>query len=625
MNSARWEQIKEIFGEAVELPTSQQTAFVARACGTDRALLSEVQRLLRADQQAQINLLDQPVLQWDDEEEETHDKQRAGMPFQHVAYYRLLRRLGRPSGMGEVYLAKDERPQMGGRKVALKLMLAQLADRELARFKEEIAILIRLSHPNNIRLFECDEFEGRPYFVMEYFAGESLEDLIARGPLKLAEVVKITEQVCEALHEAHQKGIVHRDIKPSNIMLQQDGDKLIVKLIDYGIGALEGEATKTILPGSSQPGIVGTPQYLSPEQAAGVNRRAQTAAVDVYSFGLVVYEMLVGRRAFDCNTVNDYLNHQRHVTPPPPDARNDSIPANVSAVVMKALHKAPTARYPSARAFADALRQAAEGQPVEPIPPKPVPPKPVPLPAPITLGPSSQTIINREDNHTVPPWRKYLLPLAAVVALAAGGWGVASYLNKSPAQPPLNPPNLAGTGPETAKPLGSVKPVETKPAPPPVVSPIVKLKQSGVTGEVPFDKVFRKGERVRLLVTPAKAGYVYLVEHGTDGTVNLLYPMQREMPGSERTVPAQQAIEIPPANTRAPYQPWFAFDGKAGDEELYLVFAEEPGLLQLLALEQSVKSGNPRLPKQMLTTLQQQAATAAQPGFAVQRLVLKQK
>ena len=609
MDATRWERIKEVFAEAVELPRSQQTEFIERACLTDPLALAEVRRMLQADQQAEAQMLDQPVLQWpvshtEETEVETHPKQRSQLPFTQIGYYRLTRRLGEPSGMGEVYEAEDERPNMGRRKVALKLMLERLAEKDLARFREEIAILAKLDHPNNIRLYECGEIEGRPYFVMEYFAGESLEARLERAPLQMMDVVKITEQVGEALHEAHHKGIVHRDLKPANIMLRQDGDKFVVKLLDYGIGVLEGEATKTYLEGSTQRGIIGTPPYLSPEQVSGVGRRDLKATTDVYSLGLVVYEMLTGRRTFQCNSTQEYLLCHLNVTPQVPSERNTQVHPILDEVVMRAIRKVPQERYHSAREFAEALRQAAAKVPTVTTKPVPLPTKTEPVPAPIPVPP-------------IPPdpiWKKYLLPVAAVLTLSAGGWGASQYLSEPATAPSPTP---------TASPVAIASPaVAPLPA---VTKPVVTLQQQGVTGAVSFDQSFGKGARVRLNVTPAQAGYVYLVEHGTDGSVNLLYPMKGAMPGSEKAVSAQQAVEIPPANTRAPFKPWFEFDGTAGDERLYLVFATQTGVPALQALEQAAKQDRPQLSKSVLAELQKLADGTAQPDVTVQRLVLKQK
>lgn len=620
MNATRWERIKDIFAEAVELPRSQQTQFIERACATDPALLSEVRRMLQADQRAEAQLLDQPVLQWpvtatSEVEVETHEKQRARLPFAQIGYYRLTRRLGEPSGMGEVYEAEDERPQMGRRKVAVKLMQSQLSQKDHARFREEIAILAKLDHPNNIRLYECGEVDGRPYFVMEYFAGESLEARLARGPLQLTEVVTITDQVCEALHEAHQKGVVHRDLKPANIMLRQDGNKFIVKLLDYGIGVLEGEATKTYIEGTNQRGIVGTPPYLSPEQISGVGRRDLKAPTDIYSLGLVIYEMLTGKCAFQCGSMQEYLLCHLKVMPQAPSERSAHVPASLDEIVLRAIRKVPQERYQSARELAEELRRTVEKilrERTRPIPtpaPNPVP-RPVPVPPP------------------VPIWKRYWLPATAFLVLLAGGLGVNQYLAgrttmRSPAPSGNTVNNTAGTAPNTAASPVAITSPTVAPLPA-LAKPQVTLRQNGVAAAVSLDKSFGKGDQVRLQITPAQAGYVYLVEHGTDGTVNLLYPMKDVMPGSEKAVTAQQIVEIPPTNIRAPNKPWFEFDGTAGDERLYLVFVTQAGISALQPLEQAAKQGRSRLSKSLLVELQKLADGPTQADVTVQRLVLKQ-
>lgn len=289
--------------------------------------------------------------------------------------YRLLDKLGE-GGMAEVWRAQD---MALGRIVALKILRPQYSNDPdfLARFRREAQAAANLSHPNIVNVFDIGQAGGRHYIVMEYVDGQSLKELIhAQAPLPVDRALDLATQIAEAVAHAHRAGIVHRDLKPQNILITAD-DR--VKVTDFGIARAMSAASVT------EPGVVlGTAQYLSPEQAAG---KPTTPASDVYSLGVVLYEMLTGRPPFDAeNSVGVAMKHL-HETPPPIQQLNPRVPASVAAVVNRALAKDPAQRYGDAGMLAGALQtvrewaeQATGVQPV--VAPRPVEAVAPPMPEP---------------------------------------------------------------------------------------------------------------------------------------------------------------------------------------------------------------------------------------------------
>ena len=220
--------------------------------------------------------------------------------------YRLVRRIA-TGGMGEVWEADDT---VLGRRVALKVLVAELAadKRATRRFVREARATARLTHPNVARVYDFGRDGGVPFLVMELLQGETLADRLAAGPLPPAEAARIAASVADALDAAHQLGIVHRDVKPANVMLTPAGD---VKVMDFGIAAAADETHSTT--GS---GLYATVAYVSPERVAG---EPATPASDVYSLGVVLYELLCGRPPFTGST--PALVARAHLHDPPPPVR----------------------------------------------------------------------------------------------------------------------------------------------------------------------------------------------------------------------------------------------------------------------------------------------------------------
>ncbi len=269
-----------------------------------------------------------------------------------LGQYRLKRRIG-AGGMAEVYLAED---QLLKRPCAVKLIRPGVVTdpRALERLEREFRLTARLSHPNTVEVYDYGRAEdGTYYYVMEHLKGLSLAELVNRhGPLLPGRVVYLLRQVCGALREAHAAGLIHRDIKPSNIFAAPRGElRDVAKLLDFGLvlpTAILGEATLTV-----EGQILGTPHYMSPEQAKGGHELDERS--DIYSLGAVAYYLLTGRPPFQANgRVAVLIAHARDPVEPPSRVR-PGIPKDLERVVLRCLAKPPDQRFPDAEALEQAL------------------------------------------------------------------------------------------------------------------------------------------------------------------------------------------------------------------------------------------------------------------------------
>ena len=266
--------------------------------------------------------------------------------------YVLERELGR-GGMATVWLARDLKHD---RPVALKLLHPDLASSLGAeRFQREIKLAARLQHPHILSVYDSGASAGQLWFTMPYVEGESLRDRLRRGPLPTDQALGIAQQAAQALEYAHQHGVVHRDVKPENILLTRDGNTLVA---DFGIAYPFGGSADTQLTAAGL--VVGTPGYMSPEQALGEG--GLDGRSDVYSLGCVLYEMLCGRPPF-VGATGQAILAQHISTPPPPIHRSGDAPPTVAQAISRALAKAPADRFATAAKFAEALGPVAGPRP----------------------------------------------------------------------------------------------------------------------------------------------------------------------------------------------------------------------------------------------------------------------
>ncbi|MFN2502419.1 MAG: protein kinase, partial [Pyrinomonadaceae bacterium] len=347
--SERWQEVKEILYPALEMDSAERSSFLDKKCGHDQELRREIESLIDAHSSA-ADRFESPAL--DVMAAAVSGEDTDEMIGRSIAHYRVLEKLG-SGGMGDVYLAQDTRL---GRNVALKLLPSFFTqDKErVRRFQQEARAASALNHPNILTIHEIGQVDSTHYIATEFVEGETLRELMGGVPLKIAETLDIAMQVASALATAHEAGIVHRDIKPENIMLRRDR---IVKVLDFGLAkltegpAIQAEASTMV---KTDEGIVmGTAQYMSPEQARGLKVDART---DIWSLGCVLYEMLVSRAPFTGPTPSDVIVSILEREPPPITRYVDDVPAELDWLVKKALRKGREERYQTSKELLSDLR-----------------------------------------------------------------------------------------------------------------------------------------------------------------------------------------------------------------------------------------------------------------------------
>ena len=379
MKPERWQQLDELFDAALARTPGERAAFLDEACAGDESLRKQVEALLAAHEEAG-SFIESPAMEVEArgvaaDQEDTGEKLANG---ETVSHYRIISPLG-VGGMGQVFLAHDTTL---GRKVALKLLPAEFTrntDR-VRRFQQEARAASSLNHPNIITIHEIGQAGDRHFIATEYIDGLTLREYlrepqsrIAAGGkqtgLQLSETLSITMQVADALAAAHAKGIVHRDIKPENIMLVRDSHLMqkesFVKVLDFGIAKLtelqttgrEGDATTKVLLNTHEGSVIGTASYMSPEQARGESVDART---DIWSLGVVLYEMLSNSVPFGGNTTQDVIASILKEEAAPISLE---VPDRLRWIVEKALRKDRDERYQTIREMFSDLRdlQRQEG------------------------------------------------------------------------------------------------------------------------------------------------------------------------------------------------------------------------------------------------------------------------
>ena len=343
MEKARqWEKIKDLFGKALESEPEQRAAFLRDACGTDDDLRDEVESLLAAHIEAGDGLGALSQNPW-----LSHFAENIPAP-DSVGPYRLIRKLGE-GGMGQVWLAEQTEPVR--RNVALKLIRSGLfRDGLLQRFNAERQSLAMMDHPSIARVFEAGSTPaGQPYLIMEYVPGLPITEFCDQKKLKIRERLELFIQACEGVQHAHQKAIIHRDLKPANILVMEIDGRPVPRIIDFGLAKAAGPAL-TEDPMVTQEGtFVGTPGYMSPEQADPGGRDVDTRT-DVYSLGVILYVLLSGSLPFDTKKqpLHEVLRQLREEDPPRPSVRFGAAIHEESSVATAARREADPAHLLSA-------------------------------------------------------------------------------------------------------------------------------------------------------------------------------------------------------------------------------------------------------------------------------------
>jgi tRNA A-37 threonylcarbamoyl transferase component Bud32 len=340
MTPEQWAAVQRVLHEAIPREQKDREAYLDAACAGDEALRRQVDALLNAHARSgKLDALEDRIGAPLAALRERAAGVRREAPA--VSRYELLERLG-SGGMAVVYRARDRRLD---RHVALKFLPPHLATADAAkrRFLAEAQATAALEHPNICTVYEIGNTDdGQLYIAMPLYDGQTLDRRILEGPMPIGEAIRIALAIGDGLAKAHERGIIHRDIKPPNVMITTDG---VVKILDFGIAKLVDLGAD----GATQPGTrIGTVGYMSPEQAGGV---AVDHRTDVWSLGVVLYEMLAGERPFVADDEHGLIDAIRSRDPEALSARFEELPAAIDTIVAKALAKEPARRYESMRAF----------------------------------------------------------------------------------------------------------------------------------------------------------------------------------------------------------------------------------------------------------------------------------
>ena len=550
MTPERWQQISRIFNKAISLDGEERTAFVADECGVDQSLRSEVDKLIAAHSNASAEKFigglaaeaAAPLLLNDDDLEPSPKVLTEGQQF---GSYVILEALG-AGGMGEVYLARDSRL---GRTVALKVLTLEISrdERRMKRFRQEAKVASSLNHPNILTVFEFGEVEGLTFLATEFIDGETLRDHLRANPLKLGEILDIGTQVLAALDAAHEAHIVHRDMKPENVMIRHRDQ--VVKVLDFGLAKVaekskKGEASEAATAFKTAPGtIVGTINYLSPEQARGDEVDERT---DIWSTGVMMYELVAGAVPFSGAT-SSHTIVQILEKDPVPLSKLGNAPPELERIVEKAIAKSPDERYQTAKDMLIDLRSLKKRMDVE---------------VEIQRTASYTTSIAANQTEEVDPRKKrvLLIALLGMAIVTAGIFGISMWRASRDRSIALSTPATA-PAPVSERTLTYWITVQKFRDKKPFREPFT----------IPGEVIFEEDYQIRLSFSSPQAGHLYILNEGPVATsapeFNVVFPSSTANKGASLIAGGQV--------TQVPESSWLKFDAQQGTEKLWLIFSED--------------------------------------------------
>jgi serine/threonine protein kinase len=545
----RWQQISRIFNKAISLDGEERTAFVADECGVDQSLRSEVEKLIAAHSNASAEqfiggMAAEKAAPYLLDENDPEPPPKALNEGQQFGSYVILEALG-AGGMGEVYLARDSRL---GRTVALKVLTHEIFrdERRMKRFRQEAKVASSLNQPNILTVYEFGEVAGLTFLATEFIDGETLRDHLHERQLKLGEILDIGIQVLAALDAAHEARIVHRDMKPENVMIRHR-DR-VVKVLDFGLAKVtekksskKDEASEAATAFKTAPGtIVGTINYLSPEQARG---DAVDERTDIWSTGVMMYEMIAGTIPFTGATTSHTIVQILEKDPVPLSNLGD-VPPELERIVEKAMAKSPDERYQTAKDMLIDLRSLKKRMDME-------------VEIRRTLPTTSVTPVATQE--VAGPSKKRVLVVALIgMAIVTGAiFGVNKWRSSRARSvtPPIAP---VATSERTLTYWITVQKFRGKK---PFRDPFT----------IPGEMIFEEDYQIRLSFSSPQNGFLYILNEGPAATFapefNVVFPSPTANKGSS-SISAGQVTQIPETS-------WLEFDAQQGTEKLWLVFAED--------------------------------------------------
>ena len=577
MEPVLWDHIQELYYSALPIALSERGEFVARICDSDPILIQEVTSLLEADDSS-ADFLKSPVFEVglkiitssnpdNAAGAVSASKQLIGVTIE--GRYLVEKEIGH-GGMGTVYLARDRR--LHNKRTIVKVLLEKSLQNErvVQKFQQEKEALARVDHHGVVNILDAGELpDGTPYIVMQYIEGSSLRDAITAGPdgMDFERAAKIIQEIGAALSAVHEKKIYHRDLKPENIMLKRLGPgEEQVKVLDFGIAKVkESLVAPSTLTGA---GVLGTVLYMSPEQLRG---DTVTAASDIYSFAIVAYEMVTGRRPFNPDTIGHLAEMQRQGVRAKPADLRPRLPDEAQAIILSGLAFDPEARLMGAREFGDKLSRAlvnvkavvrAEPAANSPSPgaastfvsrSAPIPQSPTaPDASEPLLLPASGTTFGKKAGINQ---KKKLLLTVGVIFLVASV--IATYWVISRRDSLFN--KEANTRSSASLAHRSL-----------AYSLTVQKIRDGMPYKDPFEssgqEVFENGYKFRLNVSSRQAGYLYVFNEGAkekDQTgFTIIYPTPATNQGSSRLEQNQELQTN-----------WNTFAGETGTERFWIVWS----------------------------------------------------